>query len=380
MSEEEKDAVARPRSPRGGFPAALLLAVLALGVAVAGLLRDYLGWPVAPAPAEPEPPFASIQVELGELALLLAALEERQAAMAEALSELQDGRQAMRERALTTEERLSDLLERLTTINREAAVKDRELLLSAGDLARSEAREATEQLRRQFEDSLATVHPDLAEAEYLLRTALYLLHQLRDLEGARQALRQANALLLAGDFSGAALVGRELREILQQLEAMDTGGAQRAGGLLTELRTLLHELRPASWVLQQRQAANGADEASSPWWRNWYRQYLAPQFRYQRADAPPLQLADGEQLALARRRMELALDFADHALLRLDAAEYRRALQTLAALAAEHFALEDEAGRKLLATLQQAESQDIAPALPDLEPLVLAVARLRQAD
>ena len=362
-----------PKKGRGLL--ALFLAVLALGISVTVLLLDQLER--RGAQSELDASLKPIQSQVGQLETRLTAQEETWVTAEGEITGFRVRQQQLEAEMVEMDSRFSASLDRLNTAASDLAMADREFLVRAGDLVRGEVQDLAEQVSRQLqlEDKAAT-QPDLAEVEYLLRTASYLLTRLHDVEGGIQALRKADSLLLTSSFSGVSLPRQQVNQVLGALEKLDMSASLQVQELLAGMRLLVDELEPA--LIAGLEKAD--PEPSSSGWRNWYQRYLAPQIRYRRSDELPRRLADGEQLALVRQRMGLALDFADYALLRFDQDRFLQELRTVSVLAARYFDVNDEAGQRMLLLLKQAGEVEVVPEMPDLEPLILAVASLRRGD
>lgn len=227
----------------------------------------------------------------------------------------------------------------------------------------------------------------VAEAEYLIRIANDRLQLSRDVGTALAALKAADGRLrLAGD---PALLGAR-KALAQEIQALRAVNQPDVPGLSLTLGSLIDGVNklplrtPASGKALEH-AAQSADSQSAtgakgPGWRGvlkgvWHQLKSLVVIRHTKKATRPL-LPPNERFFLTEN-LRLQLEQARLALMRGDAADYRRRIATAQQWLHAYFNTDSAATRGALQTLAQLAKQNIHPALPDISGSLRLLERYR---
>ena len=232
----------------------------------------------------------------------------------------------------------------------------------------------------------------LSEVLYLLRMAQHKLHLQKDVAGARQALQLAQERLGVLNEPGFEAVGIMIRENLATLDGVSMPDYSRLAegihgmtGKIAELPMRdLAGLASLKASVQPDLAALETDDTSSVdgWWQS-FKGSLAAAFgdiiviRHERAEAPPL-MALEEQYFL-RENLRLKLEAMRVALLTRDAVNFQASNAQAREWVHTYFDPADATVAQMLVDLQNLQTLEFTPYLPDLSGTVRAFADATEA-
>jgi uroporphyrin-3 C-methyltransferase len=335
---------------------ALVIAVTVLG---------YLGW------------FA-LKQELARLDQQLSDTRERQEGLGEALQQanlaVERQRRLLAEHQASLEAGLTQYEAAMRTQIDEFASRQRRLDEEADGMQRREAelREALADVNQRMGRS--STEWMVAEAEYLIRLAIYRLELARDAATARTALELADQRLRDTLDPALAPVREELARDIAALRSLPQPDIPT---LTTELSTLAQQVPtlrlagtyadpPAAAEVAARQTSAAAEPRS---WRT-----LLPDFwtglrgavRIRRTDDPLQTLLAPQHQRLVLENVELQLQAASLAAVRGEQQMYRHSLGLVQHWLDEFFDRNDDPTQALQRAVDRLAAVDVAPELPDV--------------
>ena len=230
------------------------------------------------------------------------------------------------------------------------------------------------ELRAQLEQPQATGNQNwqLAEVEYLLRTANQRLQIDQDVASAIALLQSADAILRDAQDSRSFPLREAIRVELTQLAGVNVVDVEAVWLRLVAAITTIEELPQAAITLPDFQSRlnSPATEATAPSaergivqasldflgsvfvWRHW-------------EDSPDVMLQPGQQLYLKQNLVSL-LEQAQLALLQGEAAIYSNSLERSLVILSRASVTQDERWQTLAAELERLQGIDLSVAVPDI--------------
>ena len=256
----------------------------------------------------------------------------------------------------------------------------------AAERARIDA--SVERLQSALGSALAAVPPTtlqwkLAEAEYLLRVGIHRVLMEHDAHGAVPLFRAADEVVKDVDDAALVPVRLELAEAIGELEAVERPDIDGAFVRIEALKKRIGEL-PLRLPAYQREtddttpAANDASTATSEPVSSRIGDRLMSLVRIRRHEGGLKPLLDPQEAGYLEMGLEIALERAQLALLRDDAALYASSLDSAKRRIEAHLDTTTENVRAFLGEIDALDDFALGAPLPDVsEPLRLlkAVAR-----
>ena len=291
----------------------------------------------------------------------------------------QDDIQALQERLDNRDERLTG---RVDNLSEEHSNHVRALARAEETMERVREERAQAQERMDRIEELAAAHRNewiLAEAGYLYGVARYRTHFHSDVDGALQALREADALL--EELGGATVDQRQaVAEAINAL--LDVRQPDRAG-MAADISALIQAV--GEWPLQefdrqvepaeiprdrdaQLDTLDGWREAGERAWSQ-FRDTIGSLVVVRRDDAPPRLMAPEESHYL-RENARLQLLTARIALLEGEVSVFRDSLAEVDAWLELHFDGDDDGVRDARDTIASLRDKEIRAEMPDLDDIL----------
>ncbi|NOZ54698.1 MAG: hypothetical protein GXP08_16445 [Gammaproteobacteria bacterium] len=268
---------------------------------------------------------------------------------------------------------LTALQSRLDQLNQQQQSLDSKI--AQAEKAQFTAKLSFEQVSAQLQAMASEKGKDpllwrLSEVDYLLSIANHRLLLERDIQTAKVALQDADTRLKAIGDPALIIIREKIASEINQLNSVSVpdiaGLAAQISGLMDGIGQLPLVKKEMTFQLNKPEAESIEGNSAGEWAKKFFNDIVSGLFQIQRTEQAiePLLLPDEKHYL--SQNLGLKLEQARIALLHANTAIFQRNLRDIQQWVQRYFDQESASVTNLLQTVQQLQSIDLAPTLPDI--------------